>query len=167
LKGVHATGSLQVNGAQVNSCFLRPGDIIQIGQHVLEFQAVDTPAEAGHQAAPSAADAISGDYPSQAEQFAAEWANSKRRAFLRFVSGPDAGRIQKVDRPLVPIGDPSGYYVAVSRRTNGYFLLNLGRGLYAKVNDEPLHGGVPLQNGDLITLGDWQVEVRIFEQTQH
>lgn len=94
-------------------------------------------------------------------------APSAQRAYLRFISGPVAGQIQNIDRPLISIGDPESYYAAVSQRTNGYYLLNLGKGLFVKLNDEPVHGAAAmLENGDLITLGEHRIEVKIFDQKE-
>jgi hypothetical protein len=87
-----------------------------------------------------------------------------QRGFLHYLEGPDKGHVQTIDRPLLPIGDPDGFHAAISSRSNGFYLLNLGKGLYVRLNGGPVHGtGVLLKDGDRISLGDSQVELRIFQ----
>ncbi len=165
LKDLSSSNGVQVNGDLIQSRFLHDGDIVRIGDHVLEYTAEEqTPAYGtvtrGNVEVPSYRFDTGGTpgYPS-------EWASPKQTAFLRFTSGPEKGRIQNIDRPLLSVGNPNSYYAAVSRRTNGYYLLNLGKGLFAKLNEEPVRGeAAQLENGDMITLGESQIEVRIFDR---
>jgi len=165
LKDLNSENGVRINGDLVQSRFLQNGDIIRIGHHVLEYTAEDrAPAYGtftqGKIEVPSYR-FDTGGTPDQPRKSPAP----DQRAFLRFISGPEKGRIQNIDRPLLSVGNPNSYYVAVSRRTNGYYLLNLGKGLFAKLNDQPVHGeAARLENGDLITLGESKLEVRIFDQ---
>lgn len=165
LKDLASSNGVRVNGDSVQSRFLHSGDLIRIGHHVLEYTAEEQ--------TPTYGTFTRGDVEVPSYRFdtggttrpPSEWTSPKKNAFLRFTSGPEKGRIQNIDRPLLSLGSPNSYYAAVSRRTNGYFLLNLGRGLFAKLNDEPLHGeAARLENGDMITLGESRIEVRIFDQ---
>lgn len=165
LKDLNSSAGLRVNGDLIQSRFLHNGDIIRIGHHVLEYSAeeqtlaCDTFTQ-GDMEVPSYRFDTGGT-----TQHPSEWASSEPCAFLRFTSGPEKGRVQNIDRPLLSVGSPNNYYAAVSRRTNGYYLLNLGKGLFAKLNDEPVHGeAARLENGDIITLGESRIEVRIFDQ---
>ncbi len=163
LKDLKSGKNLLVNGDSVNSRFLQNGDIIRIGNHVLEYLAENGP------------HAITGaggvNFRLGREHLKKQTEvpeTSDERAFLRYMSGPAQGHIQTIDRPLLPIGDPDGYYAAVSRRTNGYYLLNLGKGMHVRLNGEPVSGaGIGLESGDVITLGNERIEIRIFEQATH
>ena len=165
LKDLNSSIGVRVNGDPIQSRFLHDGDIIRIGHHVLKYTAeARTPAYGtftrGEVEVPSYRFDTGGT-----PQHPSERAPPKRNAFLRFTSGPEKGRIQNIDRPLLSVGSPNSYYAAVSRRTNGYYLLNLGKGLFAKLNDQPVHGeAARLENGDVITLGESRIEVRIFDQ---
>lgn len=163
-KGVH------VNGESVNSRFLRDGDIIRIGHHVLEYLAEERwQAKSANSGIATPTFDFSKDAEGSSRPLTqAQVVSTKRRAFLRYTEGPAKGHIQTVDRPLMPIGDPDGYYAAISRRTNGCYLLNLGKGVYAQLNGEPVRGaGAQLHNGDIIRLGDEEMEVKVFDETEH
>ncbi len=167
LKDMRSGKSLHVNGNAVNTRFLQNGDIIRIGNHVLEYLSEDRMQD--HTAASGTNDTHYLFEPAPHLKQTGLPETPLERAFLLYMSGPAKGHIQAIDRPLVPVGDPNSYYAAISRRTNGYYLLNLGKGMYVNLNEEPVHGGgVVLKNGDIITLGDTErIEMRIFEQRKH
>jgi pSer/pThr/pTyr-binding forkhead associated (FHA) protein len=164
LKDLKSTNGVQVNGEMVQSRFLQDGDIIRLGNHVLEFlshdrsQRLANGAHSGQNL--TSLRVTTGGSPLGIPRPAS---STGPRAFLRCIDGPEKGRVQAIDRPLLPIGDPDGVHAAVSQRTNGFYLLNLGRSLYVQLNGTPVHGaGVLLRNGDRISLGDNQLEMRIF-----
>jgi len=166
LKDLKTGRGLEVNGDQVHSRFLRNGDVIRIGQHVLEYQTEDSLLEraAAGNAVPSYRFEPGGK-PVEPEVLENA---PKERAFLRYIDGPQKGKVQSVDRPLLTVGDPKNYYAAVSQRTNGYYLLNLGKGVYVKLNDAPVHGaGAIMSNGDVITMGAQQIEFKTFSSAEH
>ncbi len=166
LKDMKSGKSLHVNGNAVNTRFLQNGDVIRIGNHVLEYLSEDRMQD---HTATSDTDEAHYLFESALRLKQTEPLKpSQERAFLRYTSGPSKDHIQAIDRPLVPIGDPDGYYAAISHRTSGYYLLNLGKGMYVNLNEEPVHGGgVVLKNGDIITLGgDERIEIRIFQTTK-
>ncbi len=165
LKDLSNSKSLVVNGAAVNSRFLQNGDIIRIGNHVLEYLAEES--KQTLQASVSPAGGL--NYSFGGAKKAAEGSTHAeiQRAFLRYISGPAQGHIQTIDRPLLPIGDPNGTYAAVSQRTNGYHLLNLGKDKLPLVNEVPVSGsGTELQNGDIISLGKDRIEFKVFEKNK-
>jgi hypothetical protein len=165
LKDLSSSNGVRVNGNLIQSRFLHNGDIIRIGHHVLEYTAEEqTPAYGtftrGGVEVPSYRFDTGGT-----TRHSSDWTAPKQHAFLRFISGPEKGRIQNIDRPLLSVDSANSYYAAVSRRTNGYYLLNLGKGLFAKLNNQPVHGeAARLENGDIITLEKHRIEVRIFDQ---
>ena len=168
LKDLGSDDGVRVNGDHIKSQFLHNGDIIRIGHHVLEYtgeeqtSAYGTIKRGGVDVPSYRFD--TGGKASGKTSSESNWSGSDQRAFLRFTSGPEKGRIQNIDRPLLSVGQPDSYYAAVSRRTNGYYLLNLGKGLFAKLNGQPVHGeAARLENGDMITLGENRIEVRIFD----
>lgn len=166
LKDLSNSRSIQVNGNPVHSRFLQDGDIIRIGNHVLEFLADERKQDpAPDHVSQTPTYPVTSDLAPLARQ---AWKASKQRAFLCYTAGPAKGHIQTVDRPLLPIGEPDGYYAAVSQRTSGFYLLNLGKGLNVHLNEKPVHGaGALLTHGDIIGMGDEQIEMRIFEHTEH
>ena len=156
LKDLKSLHDVSVNASPVKQRFLRSGDIIRIGRQVLEY--LDDNAGAARRESPRPVKLPPARAPNE----------GKERAFLRVVAGPRAGQIVALDRPLIALGDPEGYYAAVSRRSQGYFLLNLGKCFYARLNDEQVFGaGNRLKDGDRIGLGDEQMEMRIFRPREH
>jgi len=164
LKDLKSKGGVEVNGLPVHSRFLRSGDVIRIGPHVLEYHGTEGPTVLETKEQPPSYRFVTGAPHSDLPPAAV---TKQKRAFLRYTDGPDKGRVQTIDRPLLPVGDPGGYYAAVSQRTNGYYLLNLGKETYVKLNDTPVHGaGAALANGDVILLGDNRIEFRLFSQDE-
>jgi predicted component of type VI protein secretion system len=165
LKDMTSANGLQVNGDPVRTRFLLDGDLIRIGHHVLEYRAAPwKPADAPSSPLMAGRPALQAG-PGAIRRNRLE---GKRRVFLRYRNGPAKGHLQAIDRPLTPIGDPNGYYAAVSSRTSGYYLLNLGKGFYVRLNGELVRGaGTLLQDRDVISLGDEEVEVRVLEEIQH
>jgi pSer/pThr/pTyr-binding forkhead associated (FHA) protein len=165
LKDMTSASGVHVNGDPVNSRFLQDGDIIRIGHHVLEYLAEE---RWDHRSANSPVSTPTFKVNKSPKLSQAEGVARKRRAFLRYTAGSAVGHIQTIDRPLMPIGDPDGYYAAISRRTSGCYLLNLGKGLYAQLNGEPVSGaGARLHNGDTIRLGEEEMVLRVFDETEH
>jgi predicted component of type VI protein secretion system len=167
LKDLKSANGVQVNGDPVHTRFLQDGDIIRIGRHILEYLSEPltknpAPDRSG------LAFRLQADIAQEPSKILQTKTTSQPNAYLRYTSGPRQGEVLSIDRPLLPIGDPAGFYVAVSKRTNGYYLLNLGHNLRPKINDDPVRGAsVLLRSGDTLTMGNERLEVKIFERTEH
>ncbi|MES9853446.1 MAG: FHA domain-containing protein [Candidatus Thiodiazotropha sp. L084R] len=80
-------------------------------------------------------------------------------AKVRFLDGDYKGEERVIDRSFFSVGKPGGDLVLINKRHNGYFLLKVGGDNIPMINGKPIRaGGVALQNGDRITLGDLNLE---------
>jgi pSer/pThr/pTyr-binding forkhead associated (FHA) protein len=76
-------------------------------------------------------------------------------ARVKFMAGEHAGEERVIDRAFFSVGNPGGDLVLINHRHNGYFLLKVGGENIPKINGQPIKaGGVALQDGDSITLGE-------------
>ncbi|MCG7997169.1 MAG: FHA domain-containing protein [Candidatus Thiodiazotropha taylori] len=80
-------------------------------------------------------------------------------AKVRFLEGDHKGEERVIDRSFFSVGKPGGDLVLINHRHNGYFLLKVGGDNVPKINGKPIKaGGVELNNGDRITLGELSLE---------
>jgi pSer/pThr/pTyr-binding forkhead associated (FHA) protein len=94
--------------------------------------------------------AVDQTQPDQAEE---------ANAIIRFMAGERQGEEVAVDRAFFSVGNPGGDLVLVNKRHNGYFLLKVGGDAPPKLNGKPIKaGGVKLNNGDRIELGELSLE---------
>lgn len=83
----------------------------------------------------------------------------QRPAKVRFLDGDYKGEERVIDRSFFSVGKPGGDLVLINKRHNGYFLLKVGGDNTPMINGKPIRaGGVALQRGDRITLGDLNLE---------
>ncbi|MBT3048389.1 MAG: FHA domain-containing protein [Candidatus Thiodiazotropha sp.] len=78
---------------------------------------------------------------------------------VRFLSGENVGEEKVIDRAFFSVGNPGGDLVLINQRQSGFFLLKVGGDHPPLINGEPIKaGGVELQNGDRIDLGELSLE---------
>jgi pSer/pThr/pTyr-binding forkhead associated (FHA) protein len=92
-----------------------------------------------------------------AEQESGETEGAKVK--VRYLSGKQQGEEKVVDRAYFSVGNPGGDLVLINKRHSGYFLVKLGGDEPPKLNGKPIKaGGVELNNGDRIELGELSLE---------
>jgi pSer/pThr/pTyr-binding forkhead associated (FHA) protein len=85
--------------------------------------------------------------------------SDEANATIRFLAGERQGEEVEVDRSFFSVGNPGGDLVLVNKRHNGYFLLKVGGDAPPKLNGKSIKaGGVKLNNGDRIELGELSLE---------
>jgi len=139
IKDLNSRNGTQVNGLPIQSRQLEHADLIEVGIYRLRYLIERrTPAPLG-------GDAQDGVCP-----------------VLEWLSGPERGREQVVDRPIVSITGGVNQVAVLSRRKNGYFLTHLEGLAFPLVNGEPI-GLVshPLADGDMIELAGTMLRVRL------
>jgi len=83
-------------------------------------------------------------------------------AFLEWLTGPQRGTGQPIDRPIVPVAGAGNQVAVVSRRRNGYFVTHLEGLAFPLVNGESIGlGSHPLADGDLIELSGTMLRFRL------
>jgi len=161
LQDEKSTNGTLLNGHPINKHILKHGDEITIGKYQLRYQAGAGPVEeedpdrtlvmrpmasasarpAAHHSAPAAA------------------AKPLPNGRVRYLSGSEQGETKELDRAFYTIGKPGGDLILINRRRTGYFLLRMGGEHPPTVNGQPVQlGGVQLQNGDKIRIGELQLE---------
>ncbi|MCU7804717.1 MAG: FHA domain-containing protein [Candidatus Thiodiazotropha sp. (ex Lucinoma annulata)] len=84
---------------------------------------------------------------------------SDPQAKVRFLSGEQKGEEKVVDRAFFSVGKPGGDLVLINRRQSGFFLLKVGGDNTPMINGESIRaGGVELNNGDRVDLGELSLE---------
>jgi len=138
IKDLNSRNGTQVNGLPIQSRRLEHADLIEVGIYRLRYLVE-------RRSAPPMAFDVPGAQP-----------------VLEWLSGPERGREQVVDRPIVSITGGVNQVAVLSRRKNGYFLTHLEGLSFPLVNGESI--GLlshPLADGDLVELAGTMVRVRL------
>lgn len=93
------------------------------------------------------------------EQPQARDAAKNGAARVRFLEGEHKGEERVIDRSFFSVGKPGGDLVLINQRQNGYYLLKVGGNNVPQLNGKPIRaGGVQLESGDRILLGELSLE---------
>jgi pSer/pThr/pTyr-binding forkhead associated (FHA) protein len=178
LEDLNSTNGTYVNGKLIKKHALQHGDVITVGHHQLRFvdnQASDnepdefektmviTPSKAMEEkiravkAAPEPARASSGGMNGTgAHPAAPAGAVALPKAKLQVLSGAFAGRELDLVKALTTLGRPGVQVAAITRRSEGYYLVHVDGGTddeYPLVNGDPIGPQARrLQDNDVITL---------------
>jgi pSer/pThr/pTyr-binding forkhead associated (FHA) protein len=146
-----STNGTSLNGKPVQKQMLKAGDILKVGKFRLRYVSGEAPEE-------EAADAGQDEQqPAPAKQTPVS-----RKAILHFVAGPDEGRLEELRKGLFTIGTPGDGVGTVAARSQGFFLLYLGGDEHPRVNGREVEsGGEPLEDGDLLEVGEHRVRISI------
>jgi pSer/pThr/pTyr-binding forkhead associated (FHA) protein len=157
-----STNGTRLNGQETGKHILKHGDEIEIGKYRLRF--IEGDMECANKDLDSTV--VIGakqkqDQLQKTERLMQRPASpsDKSPARIRFRSGASEGQLQTVDRAFFTLGKPGGDLVLINRRHTGYFLLKMGGDRPPSVNGHEVRaGGVKLQDGDRIQLGDLDLE---------
>jgi len=160
LEDLNSTNGTYVNGKLIKKHAMQHGDVITVGHHQLRFvdsqdgdveqdefekTMVITPSSQGEdrirrvgQAVDQAAKAVSTKPSLNA---AAETATALPKAKLQVLSGAFAGRELELTKALTTLGRPGVQVAAITRRSEGYFIVHVDSG---KENDYPLVNGLAI-----------------------
>lgn len=151
LEDLGSTNGTYVNSKQITRHFLQDQDVIEIGRHRLTFRADTTPA---NQTTPvlNEEHAVTltelGGRPA-----AVQLEPEKRKAKIRVLSGPHAGRELPIDKDLLSLGKAGVQVVTITRRPHGYFLTHVEGDAVPIVNGKKLESSTyPLYSNDVVEL---------------
>ena len=149
LEDLNSTNGTYVNGKLIKKHALQPGDVITIGRFQLKYQntrakavtddfertMVINPGTASAPGAPSLEHVKRAVVQSKAEEpravAPAKAAPSKAappKASLQVLSGEFAGKELDLNKPLTTLGRPGVQVVAITRRTDGFYVVNVHSG---------------------------------------
>ncbi len=159
LEDLNSTNGTYVNGKLIKKHAMQHGDVITVGHHQLRFvdsqdgdaeqdefekTMVITPSSQGEerirrvgQAVDQAAKAVAAKRPpTNTDNMTA-----LPKAKLQVLSGAFAGRELELTKALTTLGRPGVQVAAITRRSEGYFIVHVDSG---KENDFPLVNGLPI-----------------------
>jgi pSer/pThr/pTyr-binding forkhead associated (FHA) protein len=156
---LNSTNGTYVNGKLIKKHAMQHGDVITVGHHQLRFvdsqdgdaeqdefekTMVITPSSQGEerirrvgQAVDQAVKAVAAKRPPQAT----DNMTALPKAKLQVLSGAFAGRELELTKALTTLGRPGVQVAAITRRSEGYFIVHVDSG---KENDYPLVNGLPI-----------------------
>lgn len=176
LEDLDSTNGTQVNGRQIAKHPLSNGDVITIGRNVLKFEgdgagdddfektmilkpgqygaAFD--AQVSRAATPAPAPAPAAAVPATPAVVSSPSTGRPLLGKLRVSSGPNAGKELELSKALTTIGKPGVQVAAVTRRSDGYYIVHVGGD---GAGQKPLVNGLPidaqarkLQHNDTVEL---------------
>jgi predicted component of type VI protein secretion system len=154
LEDLDSTNGTLVNQRQIAKHALNHGDVISIGRNELRYESVRSAPQARFETSASSASLTPAPAATTSTTTAADTAGSGR---LRLENGPNAGRELELTKTLTTFGKPGVQLVAISRRADGFFIVDAGsapNGPRPQLNGQPLGTTIqPLQANDLIELG--------------
>ena len=138
IKDLDSRNGTQVNGLPIQSKRLEHADLIEVGIYRLRYLLERRPN------ALTVPDAAGGG------------------VYLEWLSGPERGSEQPIERPIVSITGGVNQVAALSRRKNGYFITHLEGLAFPLVNGDSIGlGSRQLADGDLIELAGTMLRFRI------
>ena len=182
LEDQNSTNGTYVNGALIKKHALQNGDVITIGKHTLSYtneQAsqgqfertmVIRPDAAGmpekenttNESLDRSVGQLGAELVAESERQASE--QPARRARLHVVSGANAGKELELTKALTTLGKPGVQVAAITRRAQGYYLIQIEGGAQSRptVDGEPIGSDArPLQDGSVIEVAGVKMEFSI------
>src|ERR1700722_5770067 len=151
LEDLNSTNGTYVNGKLIKKHALQHGDVITAGHHQLRFVEDDESQQDDFertmviQSSALPVDkvraAVSGSDTSVGRRALGNGAPPLKRAKLQVLSGAFAGRELELTKALTTLGRPGAQVAAITRRSEGYFIVHVDSG---KENDYPQVNGVPI-----------------------
>jgi pSer/pThr/pTyr-binding forkhead associated (FHA) protein len=157
LEDLNSTNGTYVNGKLIKKHAMQHGDVITVGHHQLRFvdsqdsgaeqdefekTMVITPSTQGEDRIRRVSAAV--DQAAKAvvkRPGVPENATALPKAKLQVLSGAFAGRELELTKALTTLGRPGVQVAAITRRSEGYFIVHVDSG---KENDFPQVNGVPI-----------------------
>jgi predicted component of type VI protein secretion system len=178
LEDLDSTNGTIVNGKQIAKHPLSNGDVISLGRNSLKYESEQANAEDDFEktmilkpgqfgaafdsqvnkaAAPVPVSTATAAAPSATAHQAKPPALGK----LRVASGPNAGKELELSKALTTIGRPGVQVAAITRRTDGYYIVHVGGQAGGKrplVNGREIDSqACKLNNNDMIELANTQM----------
>jgi pSer/pThr/pTyr-binding forkhead associated (FHA) protein len=157
LEDLNSTNGTYVNGKLIKKHAMQHGDVITVGHHQLRFvdsqdgeteqdefekTMVITPSTQGEDRIRRVSAAVDQAAKAVAKRPGLpEHATALPKAKLQVLSGAFAGRELELTKALTTLGRPGVQVAAITRRSEGYFIVHVDSG---KENDFPQVNGVPI-----------------------
>lgn len=151
LEDLNSTNGTQVNGQPVKKHFLQHGDVIELGQHRLNYVAeARQPTEAAARSEDSADQPIG--YPQP------QVSVLRQPAVIRIMDGPNAGKLVVLAKALTTIGRSGGQVAVIAAGTDGYSIAHVEGADYPTLNGAPIGPDArSLAHGDVIEMAGTRI----------
>jgi pSer/pThr/pTyr-binding forkhead associated (FHA) protein len=160
LEDLNSTNGTYVNGKLIKKHAMQHGDVITVGHHQLRFvdsqdgeteqdefekTMVITPSSQGEErirrVGVAVDQAVKAATPAPKRTGVPDNATALPKAKLQVLSGAFAGRELELTKALTTLGRPGVQVAAITRRSEGYFIVHVDSG---KEGDYPQVNGVPI-----------------------
>ncbi len=163
IEDLNSTNGTFLNGNRITKSALTNNDVVKIGEYELRYQndvaSVDSDME---KTVILQAGAVTMADPEKAKAAAAPAAAAPADdggAKLTVVNGPSKGKFLVLSKLLTRVKGPQGQSNMISKKDDGYYLLNtLPESLAPSINGKVAGvGSIKLNDGDVISMGDSQL----------
>ncbi len=146
LEDLNSTNGTYLNGKPIKKHTLQNGDTIDIGKYQIKFVSEGAPNKTFAHTNPGA-------------QASAPAAQAPLQAAVRVMSGPAAGRMLPLNKPVNTVGKPGVAVAAISRSATGFVIALVEASSTPTVNGNPLSiHPINLRHGDLIEIAGTQIQ---------
>lgn len=158
IEDLGSTNGTLLNDRPVTKHILKSGDQLQIGEYVLSFERAE-PELVGAYDDPEKTQVIRAK--PKPPPIPRHPQIAPKTATLKYFSGPRKGESEKIDRSLYTLGKPGGDVAVIARRSQGFYLMKIGKNSVPSINNKKVDvgGGVKLNEGDMVEVGENVVEI--------
>jgi hypothetical protein len=152
-----STNGSRINGQPVQKHFMQDGDVIELGQHTMQYRAAEDALPLQREAAADAQDL--GDLRQLTIPLPTEGqAGSSHPAMIEILSGHYAGRKIPLTQPLTTIGSPNVQIAVLAKGREGYSVTHVEGKVHPLVNGKSSGMATqPLSDRDLIDLAGTKI----------
>ncbi len=159
IEDLGSTNGTLLNDRPVTKHILKSGDLLRIGEYVLSFERAEPDLMIDDED-PEKTQVIRTVAP-KPRQSPPPISVTPKTATLKYFRGPRKGESEKIDRSLYTLGKPGGDVAVIARRSQGFYLMKIGKNSVPTINNKKVDvgGGIKLNEGDMVEVGENAVEI--------
>jgi len=160
IEDLGSTNGTLLNDRPITKHILKSGDLLRLGDYVLSFERADQ-ASIDEDDDPEKTQVIRRVAPQPPQASPLPKVITPKTATLKYFGGPKKGESEKIDRSLYTLGKPGGDVAVIARRSQGFYLMKIGKNSVPTINDKKVDvgGGIKLHDGDRVEVGENAVEI--------
>lgn len=160
IEDLGSTNGTLLNDRPVTKHILKSGDLLRLGEYVLSFERA-TQELIGEDEDPEKTQVIRRVAPKPPQAPPPPKMIAPKTATLKYFGGPKKGESEMIDRSLYTLGKPGGDVAVIARRSQGFYLMKIGKNSVPTINDKKVDvgGGIKLHDGDRVEVGENAVEI--------
>lgn len=160
IEDLGSTNGTLLNDRPITKHILKSGDLLRLGDYVLSFERAGQ-ALIDEDDDPEKTQVIRRVEPKPPQAPPRPKVIAPKTATLKYFGGPKKGESEMIDRSLYTLGKPGGDVAVIARRSQGFYLMKIGKNSVPTINDKKVDvgGGIKLHDGDRVEVGDNAVEI--------